>query len=88
MNLGLLQPGAPGVTHAEQGRGGEERGQHARGRTAQRAQSGTMGSAQFRQAGIKAQFFGFDRLEEDAFVKNAGSAAEGTTAKRPVSAKP
>ncbi|MGD0536209.1 MAG: ABC transporter substrate-binding protein [Verrucomicrobiota bacterium] len=36
-------------------------------------------AAQFRQAGITAQFFGFDRLEEDAFVKNAGSAAEGTT---------
>jgi branched-chain amino acid transport system substrate-binding protein len=36
-------------------------------------------AAQFRQAGIKAQFFGFDRLEEDSFRQSAGSAAEGTT---------
>ncbi len=36
-------------------------------------------AAQFRQAGIKAQFFGFDRLEEDSFRQGAGSAAEGTT---------
>ncbi len=33
---------------------------------------------QFRQAGIKAKFFGFDRLQEDAFRENAGDAAEGT----------
>lgn len=33
-----------------------------------------------RQAGIKAQFFGFDRLKEDGFLRNAGTAAaEGTT---------
>ncbi len=36
-------------------------------------------AAQFRRAGIKAQFFGFDRLKEDSFAKNAGPAAEGTT---------
>lgn len=36
-------------------------------------------AATFRKAGIKAQFFGFDRLKEDGFVKNAGDAAEGTT---------
>jgi len=35
-------------------------------------------AAAFRQAGIKAQFFGFDRLKDDAFVQAAGSAAEGT----------
>ncbi|MCX6904776.1 MAG: ABC transporter substrate-binding protein [Verrucomicrobia bacterium] len=36
-------------------------------------------AAQFRKAGLKAQFFGFDRLKEDAFAKAAGPAAEGTT---------
>lgn len=36
-------------------------------------------AATFRQAGIKAQFFGFDRLKDDGFLKNAGSAAENTT---------
>jgi len=36
-------------------------------------------AATFRKAGIKAQFFGFDRLKEDGFAKNAGAAAEGTT---------
>ncbi|HWI59748.1 MAG TPA: ABC transporter substrate-binding protein, partial [Bacillota bacterium] len=36
-------------------------------------------AAIFRKAGIKAQFFGFDRLKDDGFVSNAGSAAEGTT---------
>lgn len=35
-------------------------------------------AATLRKAGIKAQFFGFDRLHEDAFAKNAGPAAEGT----------
>jgi branched-chain amino acid transport system substrate-binding protein len=33
---------------------------------------------QFREAGIKAKFFGFDRLQEDAFRQSAGEAAEGT----------
>lgn len=36
-------------------------------------------AAQFRKAAIKAQFFGFDRLKEDGFKKNAGEAAEGVT---------
>jgi len=36
-------------------------------------------AATFRKAGITAQFFGFDRLKEDGFLKNAGDAAEGTT---------
>ncbi len=36
-------------------------------------------AALLRKAGITAQFFGFDRLKEEGFVKNAGSAAEGTT---------
>lgn len=36
-------------------------------------------AAAFRQAGIQAQFFGFDRLKEDGFAKTAGPAAEGTT---------
>jgi branched-chain amino acid transport system substrate-binding protein len=36
-------------------------------------------AAQFRKAGVKAQFFGFDRLKEESFAKAAGSAAEGTT---------
>ncbi|MBI5384203.1 MAG: ABC transporter substrate-binding protein [Verrucomicrobia bacterium] len=36
-------------------------------------------AAEFRRAGIKAKFFGFDRLKEDAFGKAAGAAAEGTT---------
>jgi branched-chain amino acid transport system substrate-binding protein len=35
--------------------------------------------ATFRQAGIQAQFFGFDRLKEPGFVKNAGAAAQGMT---------
>ncbi|MBI4664711.1 MAG: ABC transporter substrate-binding protein [Verrucomicrobia bacterium] len=33
----------------------------------------------FRKAGLTAQFFGFDRLKDEAFLKNAGSAAEGMT---------
>jgi len=33
---------------------------------------------QFRDAGVKAQFFGSDLLLEDGFLKNAGAAAEGT----------
>jgi branched-chain amino acid transport system substrate-binding protein len=33
----------------------------------------------FREAGIKAAFFGFDRLKEDAFRENAGPHAEGMT---------
>lgn len=32
-----------------------------------------------REAGLKAQFFGFDRLQEDGFRKNAGEYAEGMT---------
>jgi branched-chain amino acid transport system substrate-binding protein len=36
-------------------------------------------AALFRKAGITAQYFGFDRLKEDGFAKNAGLAAEGTT---------
>lgn len=32
-----------------------------------------------RQAGLKAQFFGFDRLQEDGFRKHAGEHAEGMT---------
>ena len=36
-------------------------------------------AALFRQSGLTAQFFGFDRLKDDDFVKNAGNAAEGTT---------
>jgi branched-chain amino acid transport system substrate-binding protein len=32
-----------------------------------------------RQAGIQAQFFGFDRLKEEGFVRAAGSAAQGMT---------
>jgi len=32
-----------------------------------------------RKEGITAQFFGFDRLKDDGFTKNAGPAAEGTT---------
>jgi branched-chain amino acid transport system substrate-binding protein len=36
-------------------------------------------AAEFRAAGIKAQFFGFDRLNDESFAKNAGTAAEGTT---------
>jgi branched-chain amino acid transport system substrate-binding protein len=35
-------------------------------------------AARFRQAGLKAQFFGFDRLKEDGFKNQAGAAAEGT----------
>ncbi len=34
---------------------------------------------QFRDAGIQARFFGFDRLKEPSFRQNAGSAAENTT---------
>ncbi|NWF86147.1 MAG: ABC transporter substrate-binding protein [Bryobacteraceae bacterium] len=34
---------------------------------------------QFREAGIKAQFFGFDRLQEPSFKENAGEYAEGMT---------
>ncbi len=34
---------------------------------------------QIRQAGITARFFGTDLMMEDAFLKNAGDAAEGTT---------
>lgn len=33
----------------------------------------------FRQAGIKAAFFGFDRLKEEAYQREAGAAAEGTS---------
>ena len=33
----------------------------------------------FREAGIKAQFFGFDRLKEEGFMKAAGAHAEGMT---------
>lgn len=33
----------------------------------------------FRDAGIKAQFFGFDRLKEPGFAKSAGAAAEDMT---------
>lgn len=36
-------------------------------------------AAQFRAAGISARFFGFDRLMDEAFQKNAGTAADGTT---------
>ena len=36
-------------------------------------------AAAFRKAGIKAQFFGFDRLKDSAFAQTAGPAAEGTT---------
>jgi branched-chain amino acid transport system substrate-binding protein len=36
-------------------------------------------AAAFRKAGITAQFFGFDRLKEDGFLRNAGTAAEGMT---------
>jgi branched-chain amino acid transport system substrate-binding protein len=36
-------------------------------------------TAQFRESGIDAQFFGFDRLKEDAFRNHAGPAAEGMT---------
>ncbi len=36
-------------------------------------------AARLRTEGVKAQFFGFDRLKEDGFKKTAGSAAEGTT---------
>jgi branched-chain amino acid transport system substrate-binding protein len=35
-------------------------------------------AATFRKAGITAQFFGFDRLKEEGFVRSAGAAAEGT----------
>lgn len=36
-------------------------------------------AAAFRKASVKSQFFGFDRLKEDGFRKNAGAAAEGMT---------
>jgi len=36
-------------------------------------------AALIRKAGIKARFFGFDRLKEPAFAREAGAAAEGTT---------
>ena len=36
-------------------------------------------AALLRKAGVKAQFFGFDRLKDDIFTKTAGAAAEGTT---------
>jgi branched-chain amino acid transport system substrate-binding protein len=36
-------------------------------------------AAELRAAGIKAPFFGFDRLKDESFAKNAGPAAEGTT---------
>jgi branched-chain amino acid transport system substrate-binding protein len=36
-------------------------------------------AALFRLAGLKAGFFGFDRLKEPGFVQNAGEAAEGMT---------
>lgn len=35
--------------------------------------------ATLRKDGIQAQFFGFDRLKEDSFLKSAGPAAEGMT---------
>jgi len=35
--------------------------------------------ATLRKAGIQAQFFGFDRVKEPGFVKNAGAAAQGMT---------
>ncbi len=37
-------------------------------------------AAQLRAAGVKAAFYGFDRLVDPEFVKVAGPAAEGTTA--------
>jgi len=36
-------------------------------------------AALLRKAHVKAQFFGFDRLFDDAFIHAAGAAAEGTT---------
>ena len=39
-----------------------------------------MAAAQLRAAGVKAAFFGFDRLVDPEFIKVAGSAAEGATA--------
>ncbi|MBL9134841.1 MAG: ABC transporter substrate-binding protein [Verrucomicrobiales bacterium] len=36
-------------------------------------------ASQLRAAGVQAQFFGFDRLKEEGFLKNAGAAAEGMT---------
>jgi branched-chain amino acid transport system substrate-binding protein len=35
---------------------------------------------QFREAGLSARFYGFDRLHEPSFAKHAGAAADGTTA--------
>lgn len=37
-------------------------------------------AARLREAGVKAAFFGFDRVVDPEFVKRAGSAAEGITA--------
>ena len=39
-----------------------------------------LAAAQLRAAGVKAAFFGFDRVVEPAYAKTAGPAAEGTTA--------
>lgn len=36
-------------------------------------------TAQLRAEGVTAPFFGFDRLKEDGFARNAGAAAEGMT---------
>gem|GEM_PF-817299 len=40
-------------------------------------------AAQLRAAGVKAAFYGFDRLVDPEFIKLAGPAAEGTTAACP-----
>jgi branched-chain amino acid transport system substrate-binding protein len=39
-----------------------------------------LAAAQLRAAGVKAAFFGFDRVVEPEYAKTAGPAAEGTTA--------
>ncbi len=39
-----------------------------------------LAAAQLRATGVKAAFFGFDRVVEPEYVKTAGPAAEGTTA--------
>jgi branched-chain amino acid transport system substrate-binding protein len=39
-----------------------------------------LAAAQLRAAGVKAAFFGFDRVVEPDYAKTAGQAAEGTTA--------
>jgi len=36
-------------------------------------------AAQLRAAGVKARFYGFDRLKEEGFLRTAGAAAEGMT---------